>query len=236
MSIRNAQRKEKNLREDTMGVHRLCMRDHVRNVIVGRIVDGTYGPGTRLKEMSVARELNVSQAPVREALRELAALGLVETEHYRGTRVRGIDLDELREAYELRAEIEEAAARRAPPCTKEDLAGLEADIAAMNTALRAGDTEIYMNHGVDFHRRIVRMSGNSLFLRAWEHLAWDIRARIAAQRLGGFGMYDKARAEIIAALHSGDGTRAGHLLRGIIENILAHLADVQRTQPREAAG
>ena len=213
-----------------MGVHRICMREQVRNAIIARILDGTYAPGTRLKEMIVAHELNVSQAPVREALRELAALGLVETEHYRGTRVRGIDLKELREAYELRAEIEDAAARRAPPCTEEDLAGLEADLAAMQTTVRLQQQDSYVGHVVDFHRRVVQMSGNALFLHAWERMAWDIRARIAAQRLGLIGIYDEEHAAIIAALRAGDGERAGIVLRGIVEGILARLTDVDAVE------
>ena len=81
-----------------MSVGRACMRHHIRDAIVSRILEGVYSPGTRLKELALAREFNVSQAPVREALRELEALHLVQTEHYRGTRVRSIDLAELAEA------------------------------------------------------------------------------------------------------------------------------------------
>src|SRR5258708_38009376 len=99
-----------------MSIHRSCMRDPIRDAIVPRILGGIYPPGKRLKELSLAREFNVSQAPVREALRELQPLHLVQTEHYRGTRVRSIDLGELRQAYELRELIEQAAVRRAIPC------------------------------------------------------------------------------------------------------------------------
>ena len=74
-----------------MGIHRACMRDQVRDRILSRILSGEYAPGTRLKELSLAAECGVSQAPVREALRELEALGLVECERYRGTRVRSAD-------------------------------------------------------------------------------------------------------------------------------------------------
>ena len=206
-----------------MGTHRTCMRDQVRDAIVSKILDGTYAPGTRLKELVVARELNVSQAPVREAFRELAVLGLVETEHYRGTRVRGINLQELREAYELRLAIEEASARRAPPPSDADLKYLEADIEAMTAAARLQNVDAYLSAVVDFHRRIVQMSGNSLFLRAWEHMAWDIRARFAARRIRGIGLYDPTRARIVAALRKGDREQAARLVREIIEGLLAHI-------------
>ena len=53
------------------------MRDRIRDVLVARILDGTYPAGMQLKELTLAREFNVSQAPIREALRELEGSGLV---------------------------------------------------------------------------------------------------------------------------------------------------------------
>lgn len=211
-----------------MGIRRTCMRDHIRNAIVARILDGTSPPGTRLKEMSLAREFNVSQAPVREALRELEALGLLESERYRGTRVRSIDLDELRQAYELRAAIEEAAARRAVPCTRQDLELLERDVKLMQRAAREQDHDAYMDSAVNFHRHIVQMSGNELFLRAWEHMAWDILARIAVQRIGLIGVFARERKAVIAALRAGDGEGAGRGLREIIGRLLERLAQMHQ--------
>lgn len=207
-----------------MVVRRCCMREQVREAIVSRILDGRMPPGTRLKEMALAREFNVSQAPVREALRELEAVGLLETVHYRGTRVRELDEHELREAYELRAEIEEAAARRAVPCAAADLEALEDALKIMRRAAQTHDHETYMSASVDFHRRIVAMSGNRAFLRAWESMAWDVRARFVARRLGLTGLFTRQRRQIIDALRAGDGARAGALLRDIIEQLLQRLA------------
>ncbi|HZR36331.1 MAG TPA: GntR family transcriptional regulator [Nevskia sp.] len=219
-----------------MAIHRVCMRDHIRNAIVARILDGSSPPGTRLKEMSLAREFNVSQAPVREALRELEALGLLESERYRGTRVRSIDLDELREAYELRAAIEEAAARRAVPCSRKDLERLESDLKLMQRAAREHDRDAYMDSAVNFHRHVVQMSGNELFLRAWEHMAWDIRARIAVQRIGLIGVFAKERKAVIAALRAGDGEKAGRRLREIIAQLLVRLTQIHESQPAAPKG
>jgi DNA-binding GntR family transcriptional regulator len=205
------------------------MRDQIRNAIVSRILDGSAPPGTHLKEMALAREFNVSQAPVREALRELEALGLLEAERYRGTRVRTIDLDELREAYELRAAIEESAARLAVPCAESDLVQLESDLKLMQRANREHDKDAFMDHVVNFHRHIVQMSRNSLYLRAWEHMAWDIRARIAVQRIGLIGLFNDERRDIVGALRAGDGEKAGRLLRQILGELLARLAQMQQS-------
>ena len=65
-------------------------RDRIRYALLRRISDGVYLPGERLKELTLAHEFEVSQAPVREAFRELEALGVLVSEHYRGTRVREI--------------------------------------------------------------------------------------------------------------------------------------------------
>ena len=212
-----------------MRIHRTCMRDHIRNAIVSRILDGSTPPGTRLKEMTLAREFNVSQAPVREALRELEAIGMLEAERYRGTRVRNIDLAELREAYELRIALEESAARLAVPCAKADLDKLEGDLKLMRRANREHDTDAFMDSAVNFHRHIVQMSGNRLYLRAWEQMAWDIRARIAVQRIGLIGIFFDERRQIVAALRGGDGEAAGRLLRQILGELLIRLAKIQQT-------
>lgn len=62
----------------------------VRRILSERILSGELLPGTRLRELHVAAELEVSQGPVREALRELEMLGLVHTEPYKGTSVREV--------------------------------------------------------------------------------------------------------------------------------------------------
>ena len=213
-----------------MTIDRTCMRDRIRNTIVAKILDGTYPPGAHLKEMALAQEFNVSQAPVREALRELEALALVESERYCGTRVRGIDLDELREAYELRAEIEDASARRAVPVAEAELNRLDESIKIMRRLLREHNLDAYRDSAVNFHRSIVQLSGNRLYLRAWDNMAWDIRARIAVQRIGFTSIFDEDRHDVVVALRKGDGKRAGTLLRGIMKKMLIRLDQYQRSE------
>ena len=86
-------------------------RDHIRWALLKRISEGVYLPGERLKEMALAQEFEVSQAPVREVFRELETLGLLVSEHYRGTRVREISSQEIYDAYQLRGYLEEIAAQ-----------------------------------------------------------------------------------------------------------------------------
>jgi DNA-binding GntR family transcriptional regulator len=97
----------------------------------------------------------------------------------------------------------------------------------MHAAIAEEDTEALMAGALDFHRRIVMMSKNRLFLHAWDHLAWDVRVRIAARHIG-VGSYVVEREPIVAALRAGDGARAGLLLRRLIESFLAQLNEIER--------
>jgi DNA-binding GntR family transcriptional regulator len=201
---------------------RACRRARIRDTVVTRILDGTYPPGTRLKELALATEFDVSQAPVREALRELEASGLVISEAFRGSRVLGADAADLSEAYELKAVIEERAAELAVPCSLETLDARRADLEQMRASAGQLDFESYSVASMSFHRGIVLMSGNRAFLRAWDALHWEVRSRIATRRIAAkLPRYADAHVGVISALSEGDGRRAGALLRGMIEKFLA---------------
>ena len=172
----------------TEGVlRRTCMRDRIRDVLVGRILDGTYPAGTQLKELTLAREFNVSQTPIREALRELEGSGLVASERFRGTRVRGCDSAEMRESYELRIMLEVRSVTAAAPYSNELLTDLGTFVADMELAVNENDSERYIDAALRFHRRLVEGSGNRTFLSVWDSLLWDIRGRIALRRLAERG-------------------------------------------------
>ena len=83
------------------------------DLIRDAILEGRIGPGDRLKEETIARDLGLSRTPVREALLLLQGEGLVESSPNRGATVRAFDADEIEEMYQLRAVLEGYAARRA---------------------------------------------------------------------------------------------------------------------------
>lgn len=165
------------------GLKRTCMRDRIRDVLVARILDGTYPAGLQLKELTLAREFNVSQAPIREALRELEGSGLVTSERYRGTHVRGADLDEMRQSYELRATLEVRAVELGVPIAEDVLGYLEAQVDEMTAAVAISDSERYIDAALHFHRRLIEASGNRVFVTVWDSLHFDVRGRIALRRL-----------------------------------------------------
>ena len=100
--------------------------DDIALALEEAIVSGEIPPGSTLRQEHLSEQFQVSRTPVREALRRLAALGLVSFEPNRGVRVRMLSLDEIREAFMVRAELESLATEIATPkMTDDDLAELE---------------------------------------------------------------------------------------------------------------
>src|SRR3954447_26126423 len=101
--------------------------DDIAVVIEEAIVSGELAPGSVLRQEQLSERFEVSRTPVREALRRLAALGLVSFEPNRGVRVRSVSPAELREAYLVRAELESLATEVATTrMTAADLEALDA--------------------------------------------------------------------------------------------------------------
>jgi DNA-binding GntR family transcriptional regulator len=100
--------------------------DDIALALEEAIVSGEIPPGSTLRQEHLSEQFQVSRTPVREALRRLAALGLVTFEPNRGVRVRSLSLDEIREAFLVRAELESLATEIATPkMTADGLVALE---------------------------------------------------------------------------------------------------------------
>ena len=201
------------------------MRDHIRDTLVGRILDGTYPAGTQLKELYLAREFDVSQAPIREALRELEVSGLVESERFRGTRVRGADFAEMRESYELRIMLETRSVQLAAPYDGKLLDELHEYLREMDVAVKADHAEGYIDNALRFHRRLVESSGNRTFLAVWDGLLWDIRGRIALRRLAEMGKSLKTfvsmHKALLGRLRAQDARGAAQRVEAILHRVAA---------------
>jgi DNA-binding GntR family transcriptional regulator len=202
----------------TSSVTRVVLREQVKELILARIVDGAYKPGERLVETRIAAELGTSQAPVREALRDLELLRFVESEPFRGARVRDVSLDELIEIYPVRAAIEEVAAREAARRLDGKVAALEAELEAMHRAADEQDLHAQVEHDVAFHRLIVEAAGNRILLETWQSLRVEGRTLLTALRTGldGHDIAERHRS-VLEALRARDPERAGATLRRHVE-------------------
>lgn len=152
-------------------IARSVLSAQVKDRLLQGILDGRYPPGARIVETRVARELGTSQAPVREALRDLEGLGVVETTAFRGARVRRPSADELLEGFAVRSTLESLAARLAiPSLTDHDLDELEGYVDQMRAAAESGDTYAEATADAAFHGRIVEAAGNATLARVWRTL------------------------------------------------------------------
>jgi DNA-binding GntR family transcriptional regulator len=201
-----------------LSLTRTNLRIQIREILLERILNGHYKPGDRLVELQLAQEFGTSQAPVRESLRELEALGFVTTEPYRGARVRSANKDELVEIYPVRAALEEVAARAAATRLAGNIEALEAEFAAMQREAESGNLVQEVRHDVAFHRLIVEASGNRVLQDVWKSLHIEARTLISVIAL-------EVEPDTLAAMHrpildalvEGDGEKAGKLIREHVE-------------------
>ena len=150
---------------------RSVLADQVKDRILQGILSGYYPPDSRIVETQVARELGTSQAPVREALRGLEALGVVEIAPFRGARVRRPSRREIIEAYTVRSTLEALATRLAVPRMSDaDLLELAGHLEAMRAAARDNDGHGVAEADARFHGRIVELADNATLLKVWHSL------------------------------------------------------------------
>ncbi|GAA0905459.1 GntR family transcriptional regulator [Streptomyces thermoalcalitolerans] len=160
------------------------LREQIREHIVEGIVSGRWKPGERIVERRIATELEVSQTPVREALRELESLRLIESVPNKGVRVRNLTAADLEESYPVRAGLEAIAAELAAERLGEDCSVLEPHVAALYEADRKSDGTAQVRHTVAFHREMVRAAGNSVLLHTWEGLGIEVFTTLSIRWLG----------------------------------------------------
>lgn len=152
-------------------VSRSLLAEQVRDRLLDGILNGRYPPNSRIVETQVARELGTSQAPVREALRALEGIGVVEISPFRGARVRRPSRREILEAYVVRSALETLAARLAVPRMSDaDLAELTGYGEAMEAAARADDGQAVAAADARLHGRIVELADNRTLHRTWQAL------------------------------------------------------------------
>jgi DNA-binding GntR family transcriptional regulator len=200
-------------------------RDLIRWALLKRIAEGIYLPGERLKEMALAREFEVSQAPVREAFRELETLGVLVSEHYRGTRVRKVSSQEIYDAYQLRGYLEEVAAQLIPlEKLKNEIGFIESLQVSMRTAARTGDSDGFALANTQFHRSIVSLASNQTLLKVWDSLEIGMLSRLNLQKNERkLRSLAEIHQPIVDSLKRGDLKQTGVLLR---EHAFSFLKDL----------
>ncbi|HHV79540.1 MAG TPA: GntR family transcriptional regulator [Firmicutes bacterium] len=185
--------------------------DHLKEKIISRELK----PGELIRIDAVAKELNVSKTPVREALKQLAAKGFVEMRPNSGARVARLDLDELEQIFLVRRELEALATRlAAEKIDSSTIARLRQLADEMEKACKTGDAKLYGRLNKEFHLTVYRSSKADVVIRLIE----DLFDRSEYSRLvfsmlpDRFELSNKEHYELIECLERGDSDRACQII------------------------
>ena len=179
------------------------------------IIRGELPPGSQTKEIELSESLGVSRTPLREAMKMLAAEGLIELRPNRSARITDLETDGISELFEALAGIERVAAELAADrATSRDLQRLRTLQMRMEDHHRAGRLDDYFAINGEIHATIVRLARNTPLREAHETLLSRAeRARYLA--LGAERRWSNSVAEhaaILKALEARDSAKAGQLL------------------------
>jgi DNA-binding GntR family transcriptional regulator len=224
-------------------IERRGLRDRVYDRILQLLLSGEAAPGARLSIDTIARQLDVSQTPVREAMVQLERTGLVTREALKGYRVAPpLGAAQLQELFDARIMLESHAARLATPASPTMLAELRAAEdehrqigGKVITALRAGKTDVelttaYFAADAAFHRVIFLHCGNRYLTDMSESLGAQLH-RMRQSVLHGVTDVREAIAEheAIADAFAGDDRDAPEaLMRRHVEQVRARSLDLER--------
>jgi DNA-binding GntR family transcriptional regulator len=209
----------------------------VREAIEEQILAGTLHEGDQIVEYQVARQMGISQTPVREALRTLERDGLLVTHPHRGTFVRRVTRREAAERYTLGMELEAFAARLAMPhLTEADYRRLNEIIDEMAAAAaeqrQGGETfarSVELNNA--FHRYLVERAEHALLLKAWlavNPLNWRFVTYTRLLNPDPVELAERHRS-LLAAYRSGDQVLAAAAIRQhiweVVERVLPNVPE-----------
>jgi DNA-binding GntR family transcriptional regulator len=160
------------------------LREAVYETLKHAIMQGEYAPGDRLVELDIARRMNTSQGPVREALMQLEKEGMVIRHQRRATFVSPLPRpDTLSELYELRGEIEEMAVKRViERAAQEELEPLQAGVNEMMLLARNGDLPRFFDADMAFHDHVFQISKHEILQRVWAVLVIQVRRLLPLTR------------------------------------------------------
>jgi len=144
------------------------LSDQIYKHIREMIIKNELKSGERIIETKIAKQLGVSQTPVREALRELEVMRLVEIRPYMGCFVRSITQDELYQAYRLRAVLESyAIANGAKNICAARLRALREKASQMRRASDLQDAAMFVQYDVEFHEILIKSAHDPLLEKMW---------------------------------------------------------------------
>ncbi|MEO1679300.1 MAG: GntR family transcriptional regulator [Pseudomonadota bacterium] len=194
---------------DIAPIQNLPLRVQVADRLRAAILSGRLRPGTGLVETALAEQMNVSRAPIREAIQILENDGLVETIAYKGKRVKPLTAREVAETYSLREAFEVMAVRRIlEHRTPVDILNVHCE--AMMAAAEADDFEALVGADEAFHHSLIELADHDLLLASWKNLYLRIHQIMALRNRDERNLREVAgnHPPIVEALAAGQAERA----------------------------
>ena len=184
------------------------LRTEVKKYIMREIAVGNFKPGERIVETKLAKEMNISQAPVREAILELSILGILEERPYAGSFVRHPASGDVEDLYNVRALVEQYSANAAA-INRTD-ADMEKLALILQKMKECKDPDQFVDLDHSFHEAIADATGNKILKRIWEALStYELTYQtILANKWTFAGLYD-AHKTLYDVIGSGNGPAAG---------------------------
>ncbi len=210
----------------------------LRDALEDRILTGLIRPGDRLDEAGIARDFSVSRTPVRQAIFQLAATGLVEHIPRRGAFVVEIGPVRLSEMFQVMAELEALCTRNAARRAQAgDLADLGQRHAACVQAAATGDADAYYYANERFHATIRTIGGNAFLLQEIDRLQKRLKGfrRIQLRARDRIATSLEEHGRIVDGLVAGDPDRAAREMRQHIAIQGDRFGDLMSSLSREPA-
>ena len=148
---------------------RKVFKDLIRDAIYDAIASKELKPGDRIIESDWAERLGSSQAPVREAIRDLEGRGVVESIPFKGAVVRSMNIDDLNDIHSIRAGLETVALTKyIREATDDDINKLKGLLDDMYEAAENGEVQLFIDKDIDFHESIVDFADMKDLKKMWD--------------------------------------------------------------------
>lgn len=201
----------------------------VHHALRRAIIEQAIEPGAKLPEDTIGEQFGVSRTIVRRALEQLAADELVEIRPNRGAAVICPTIEEAKDLFRVRIELEEVIVRRiCGRLTAADVSRLEHSVAEEEEAHRQGRPD-FIRLSAEFHVLLAEMTGSALLLRYMRQLTW--RSALVL-RLYGRPDWENCNLhehrDLIAALVDGDVEHCRHLMTRHLEQVLTRALDGEK--------
>ncbi|MFP4323656.1 MAG: GntR family transcriptional regulator [Anaerolineales bacterium] len=205
---------------DTPKTKKERIADYLREIVIS----GEVEPGERLRQDELAARFEVSATPIREAIQLLVAEGVLTHSPYKGVQVAEIKMEDVREVYLMRCELEDLITRQAVPNLRlADVGHLRETLAQMDGALQAGELPALRKLNNAFHMRIYQAAAMPLLydiIRSlWTRFPWDTLHVLPGRAAASHTEHE----QILAAIEAFDAPRAGQAMRAHIQQGMQHL-------------